>query len=235
MNTPLNRPVTTLYMLASLDGKISTGSSDEFDFDKDLQALQGVKEGLHQYYEIEQTTDLWSFNTGRVLEKIGVNNKKPGSKSKSDVSFAILDNKHLSDDGIAYLCDYLKNVVILTSNPCHPAFKFACGLYKNIYVVYQPTVNFNRFFEIIKEKFRCKAITIQSGGTVNNTLFRQGLIDNIDIVIAPIIVGGKDTPSLCDGESLKTIEDLDKISTLKLKSIDKLENSYIRLRYSVNK
>ena len=27
--------------------------------------IPGLKEGLHQYYEIEQTTDLWSFNTGR--------------------------------------------------------------------------------------------------------------------------------------------------------------------------
>lgn len=44
MNTQLNRPITTLYMLVSLDGKISTGSSDEFDFDKDLLTLQCVEQ-----------------------------------------------------------------------------------------------------------------------------------------------------------------------------------------------
>ena len=62
-------------MLMSVDGKISTGSTDELDMDKDLPGIAGVGEGLHQYYEIEQTTDLWSFNTGRVQAKIVVNEK----------------------------------------------------------------------------------------------------------------------------------------------------------------
>lgn len=55
-----------MFMLMSVDGKISTGSSDELDVDKDFPNITGVKEGLHQYYEFEQMSDLWSFNTGRV-------------------------------------------------------------------------------------------------------------------------------------------------------------------------
>ena len=77
----MERPITTLFMLMSLDGKISTGASDELDVDSDFPTIAGVSEGLHQYYEIEQTTDLWSFNSGRVQAKLGVNSKplKPSS------------------------------------------------------------------------------------------------------------------------------------------------------------
>ena len=64
-----------LYMLMSVDGKISPGASDDLDVDKDFPNIAGLKEGLPQYYEIEQTTDLWSFNTGRVQAKMGVNEK----------------------------------------------------------------------------------------------------------------------------------------------------------------
>ena len=71
----MNRPVTTLFMLMSVDGKISTGAADILDVDKDFPNIAGVREGLHQYYEIEQTTDLWSFNSGRVQAKIGVNTR----------------------------------------------------------------------------------------------------------------------------------------------------------------
>ena len=70
-----DRPITTLFMLMSVDGMISTGASDNLDVDKDFPNIEGLKEGLHQYYEIEQTTDLWSFNTGRVQAKMGVNVK----------------------------------------------------------------------------------------------------------------------------------------------------------------
>ena len=47
----MDRPITTLFMLESLDGKISSGSSDVLDADKDFCRIDGVKEGLHQYYE----------------------------------------------------------------------------------------------------------------------------------------------------------------------------------------
>ena len=57
----------------SLDGKISTGATDGFDMDLDLPRIPGVREGLHQYYDAEQHTDLWSLNTGRVMAKIGAN------------------------------------------------------------------------------------------------------------------------------------------------------------------
>ena len=115
-----NRPITTLFMLMSVDGKISTGATDELDVDKDFPKISGLKEGLHQYYEIEQTTDLWAFNTGRVQEKMGANiNPLP---AKTPVSFVLLDNSHLNENGIKYFCAKSKEFVLITSNPNHPAF-----------------------------------------------------------------------------------------------------------------
>lgn len=43
----MNRPITTLFMLESLDGKINTGNNDNFDVDKDYPKINGVKEGLY--------------------------------------------------------------------------------------------------------------------------------------------------------------------------------------------
>ena len=92
----MNRPITTLFMLESLDGKISTGNNDNLDIDKDFPKIDGVKEGLHQYYEIESNTDYFSLNTGKVMAKIGVNDKKEYHE-KIDVNFIIIDNKpHLN-------------------------------------------------------------------------------------------------------------------------------------------
>lgn len=81
----MKRPITTLFMLMSVDGKISTGATDAFDVDKDFPKIMGVQEGLYQYYEIEQSTDLWSLNSGRVQEKMGVNTKEMPRDRKSVV------------------------------------------------------------------------------------------------------------------------------------------------------
>ena len=48
----MDRPITTLFMLMSVDGKISTGSTDNMDVDKDFPGIPGVAEGLHKYYEV---------------------------------------------------------------------------------------------------------------------------------------------------------------------------------------
>ena len=59
----MDRPITTLFMLMSVDGKISTGAVDELDVDREFPRINGMKEGVYQYYEIEKTTDLWSLNS----------------------------------------------------------------------------------------------------------------------------------------------------------------------------
>ena len=40
----MNRPITTLFMLESLDGKISSGSTDNLDVDKDYPKIDGGKD-----------------------------------------------------------------------------------------------------------------------------------------------------------------------------------------------
>ena len=224
----MDRPVTTLFMLMSVDGKISTGANDELDVDTDFPIIDGLKEGLHQYYEIEQTTDLWAFNTGRVQEKMGVNLKDP--PAKTPVSFVILDNHHLTEKGIQYFCARSKTFVLITSNRSHPAFQVKES---NLNIIFQEKTDLGDAFALLKKKFHCNRLTIQSGGTVNGLLLRQKLFDYVDLVVAPVLIGGRDTSTLIDGNSLVSRKELSALGVLKLTDCTVLEDSYIRLRYKV--
>ncbi len=118
-------------MLMSLDGKISPGASDNLDVDKDFPNIVGLKDGLPQYYEIEQTTDLWSFNMGRVQAKIGVNE-----------------------------------------------------------TAYQEEISLGDALKESKSNYGCDRLTIQSGGTVNGLFLWEKMFDYVDIVVAPVLIGG---------------------------------------------
>ena len=222
----MDRPITTLFMLSSVDGKISTGASDERDVDKDYPKINGVREGLHQYYEIEQTTDLWSFNTGRVQAKLGVN-QKTVPKERLPVSIVLLDNHHLTEHGIRYFCALADTFVLITTNIDHPGFLVSED---NFQIIYQEGLDLEDALQQLKQRFRCERLTIQSGGTVNSLFLRAKLIDFVDIVVAPVLVGGKDTATLIDGKSLTAEEDLQKLGVLELIDCRMLENSYVRLR-----
>ena len=223
-----NRPITTLFMLMSVDGKISPGASDEVDYDKDFPNIEGLKEGLHQYYEIEQTTDLWSFNTGRVQQKMGVNELP--IPAKTPVSFVLLDNSHLTEQGVKYFCARSKNFVVITSNKNHPAFSVSED---NLHIIYQEEQNLEAALVELKEKYGCERLTIQSGGTLNGLFLREKLFDYVDIVVAPVLVGGKDTSTLIDGKSITGTDELNKLGVLKLEKVEALEDSYIRIRYKI--
>lgn len=224
----MDRPVVTLFMLMSVDGKISTGASDDLDVDKDFPKIAGVKEGLHQYYEIEQTTDLWSLNSGRVQAKIGVNRAK--TPDKTPVSFVVIDNRHLTEHGIRYFCALSKEFVLITSNEKHPAFEVE---EENLHIIYQRELSPEDALRRLKREYGCERITLQTGGTLNGLFLREKLIDHIDIVVAPILIGGRDTSTLIDGRSLLSEGELSELGVLRLREFDVLENSYLRLRYEV--
>ncbi len=224
----MDRPITTLFMLMSVDGKISTGATDELDVDKDLPKIAGVSEGLHQYYEIEQTTDLWTLNSGRVQAKIGVNTKE--MPNKTPVSFAVIDNDHLNEHGIKYLCALSKKLVLITTNAKHPAFNVE---ETDLHIILQEVSSLEDALIKLRSGYGCERITIQTGGTLNSLFLRKKLLDHVDIVVAPVLIGGKDTSTLIDGRSLLSESELSKLGVLKLRECVVLENSYLRLRYDV--
>lgn len=223
------RPVTTLFMLSSVDGKITTGSNDSLDFDQDFPNIKGLCEGLYQYYDIQETTDLWSLNSGRVQQKMGVN-EKPLPDHHWDVSFVLLDNSHLNEHGIEYFCALSKEFVLVTSNREHPAFSVKAD---NLHILFYEELRLEEMLCNLYEKFGCEHLTIQSGAELNGAFLREKLFDFIDIVVAPVLVGGKDTAPLIGGKSLVSSDELEKLGVLELLGASVLKNSYLRLKYKV--
>lgn len=231
----LTRPVNTLLILMSLDGKINSGDNDELDVDRDWCKIDGVKEELHQYYEIEKTTDWYSLNTGRVMAKIGVNERKE-KPQKIDCRFSrfiIIDRKpHLTEQGIEYLCGWVEKLLLVTDNKNHPAYKVT-DKFDNLKILYYEKIDLTQMMGDLNKDYGVERITIQSGGTLNCEFLRESLIDYVNIVIAPILVGGSSTNTLIDGKAISTIDELNKLKPLKLMEAHILQDSYVQLKYKV--
>lgn len=229
----LERTETTLCLVISLDGKITTGSTDNLDSDLDWKRIVGVKEGFSQYYKVEQSLGPNYLNSGRVLEKVGFNDKREAPQ-KEPLRFVVVDRKpHLNENGINYLCNWLEKLFVVTNNSEHVGFELK-SRHKNLEIIfYETEIDFHDLLVKLKKKHRIDRITIESGGTLNSVFFRNGLVDHVKIVVAPLIVGGKDTSSLVDGFSLTDQSQLHFLKALKLTEYKKLENSYLLLGYDV--
>ena len=159
---------------------------------------------------------------------MGVNTRE--MPAKTPVSFVLLDNRHLNEHGVRYFCARSERFVLITSNRDHPAF----GVNEdNLHILYQEKVSLKDALTRLKRQFGCERLTVQSGGTVNGLFLREKLFDYVDIVVAPALIGGKDTATLVDGPSLRAKEELSQLGVLRLIEASDLQDSYVRLRYQV--
>jgi 2,5-diamino-6-(ribosylamino)-4(3H)-pyrimidinone 5'-phosphate reductase len=227
-----NRPETTLFLIQSLDGKISTGNVDKRDQEIDFPKIKGIKEGIYQYYEFLFKTERDALISGKVLAKIGVNSCEKADDHK-DVSLIIIDRKsHLTNKGLNYLINSFKSIYIVTNNKNHPAFGLTHIKELNL-IYYLNEINIEDLFLKLKQDYKIEKLSIQSGGTLNAIFLKKKLIDHISLIIAPCLIGGKTTPTLIDGIAPQTNEDLFNIKALKLKKCKALKHSYIFLYYDV--
>jgi 2,5-diamino-6-(ribosylamino)-4(3H)-pyrimidinone 5'-phosphate reductase len=218
----------------SVDGKITSGESDDLDSDRDWKRIHGVKEGLPQYYQIEETIAFNSLNSGRVMAKIGVNTRTTPPEKDVRLTFVIIDRRpHLDEKGVRYLAQRVGKLYLVTNNPAHPAITMLPAL-ENLAVIYYPhEIDLADLLVQLKEKYNLQHLVIESGGTLNAEFIRQGLVDHVRIVVAPLLVGGQATATLMDGPSLQTEADLVNLKALRLRACQILENSYLQLEYDI--
>jgi len=221
----------------SADGKITSGQSDSLDPDWDWKRIHGVKEGLGQYYQIEQTTDLFSLITGKIVAKLRSEEPEIPQGCPDNPPFLnsiIVDSKPwLTSQDLQRSVRNLKHLYLITSNAEHPAFSMQ-GSVDNLTVIHYPEeVDFADLFSKMKQDYGAERVTIQSGGSLNAVLVRAGLVDHILLVVAPLLVRGKTTPTLMDGPSFQTEVELLGLKALELTKCELLEDSYVRLEYDV--
>lgn len=77
--------------------------------------------------------------------------------------------------------------VLITSNKEHPAYNIK---EKNLHIIFQEELSLEDALHELKSLYGCEKLTIQSGGTVNGLFLREKLFDYIDVVVAPVLIGG---------------------------------------------
>ena len=105
----------------------------------------------------------------------------------------------------------------------------------NLSVHLLPAADLSLVLCLLSRQYQVKRLTIQSGGRLNGLFLRQKLIDRVDVIVAPLLVGGDSTPTLVDGAAIRRPEELSLLAPLELEACTVLEHSYLRLQYRVRR
>lgn len=64
-----------------------------------------------------------------------------------------------------------------------------------------------------------RRLGISGGGTINGAFLRAGVVDEISVVLAPLAIGGRTTPTIFDGDNLTSIQQAVRLELIETKPV----------------
>ena len=201
------KPYVILNAAMTLDGKIATrtGSSE----------ISGP-EDLERVHEIRKEVDAIMVGIGTVLaDDPRLTVHKINAKKEDNPIRVVVDNKARTPIDFRILNDDAETVIAVSSicdenNPdCDmEAVARAKEISKKADVFYssKESVDLVEFMEYLSSK-GIETLMLEGGSTLNFSMIRENLIDEVKICIAPMIVGGKDSKTFFDGEGFDYMKD----------------------------
>ncbi len=228
-----SRPHTTLFFPISVDGRITSHDSDELDTTP-WKSNPKIRAALHPLVEFTNP-NIPSVTSGEAMAKIGVNYRQ-GSAKKEAFQLIVIDDQHkLTPQGISYLSNVVTRLFFICTSD-HPAINkpttkdnqlITFSQSSNLeYLIFTHHIDLQRISSVLKAKYQFQKITVHSNVRYNARWLSLGLVDELSVIISPVLVGQHGTPNLID-------TDLSEIVLVKLTDIKQFGIGFVNLRYTV--
>lgn len=90
--------------------------------------------------------------------------------------------------------EYCRDIVVLVSETTPKAYLDYLGDREYDHIVAgRDRVDLRRALELLHERYGCQVVRTDSGGELNSALLQQGLVDELSLVIAPVLAGSGGT------------------------------------------
>ena len=128
---------------------------------------------------------------------------------------------------------YWRDVVVLCSQATPSDYlDYLNGLHITYFISGRDKVDLRAGLEALELKHGVKTVRVDSGGTLNGLLLREGLVDEVSLLLSPALVGGTSSKSSFRAPDLTTP---DGVIPLRLIHAGRLDGDHVWLRYEVLK
>ncbi|RUM49043.1 MAG: 2,5-diamino-6-(ribosylamino)-4(3H)-pyrimidinone 5'-phosphate reductase [Hydrogenothermus sp.] len=199
----MHRPYTIIVSEITIDGKLTLKrgvSSKEImkfmdeEATRYLHQLRAKVDGIMVGAETVRTDN--PYLTVRYVE--GKNPTRIVPSSKADIP---LDANILKPDA---------PTIIVTTEKAPKEKVKALEEKVEVLICGEDNIDLIKMMDLLYQK-GIKNLMVEGGATLNWNLIKLGLVDEIRLIHMPFIVGGKDTPTLVDGEGFSSLEELVKV------------------------
>ncbi len=224
------RPYVVINVAASVDGKIDTrdrrgapisGEQDRERVDALRASVDAVMVGSHTLHDEDPRLTVKS----EALRAERVARGEPENPAK----VAVASHLRLAPD-CRFLTSGPARVILFVPRGLADAPLTARGVVGDVQVLHvgEWRVDLGAAMSTLAE-LGMRRVLVEGGGTLNFELLRLGLVDELQVYVAPLVFGGANAPTLADGEGLSR----DLAIGLAKPSVDAWQDGGVLLRYMV--
>jgi 2,5-diamino-6-(ribosylamino)-4(3H)-pyrimidinone 5'-phosphate reductase len=126
---------------------------------------------------------------------------------------------------------WAEHIALCTKTTPKEYLEYLDKRYINHIIIGDDHVDLKAALELLNEKYGAKTVLLDSGGTLNGVMLRAGLVDEVSLLIHPVLLGGTKPKPFFKSEDFEGTEE---IITLKLMNCEKM-GDLVWLRYEVIK
>lgn len=206
-------------------------------------AINGFPLDLGQYYGITGQYEPGAMLVGSSTAKTGIETYGGSTPEEIESDFImprlreedtrpywVIPDSHGALQGLLHVfrrMEYCKDVVILVTEQTPEAYiKYLLERNYEIIIAGEEHVDFKSALEILNQRYGVKVVLTDSGGALNSILLKQGLADELSLVVTPFLVDNSH-PKL-----FRELDNPDLVISLELIEAQPLENQLL-LRYRI--
>ena len=232
--TGAKRPRVICHMMSSLDGRILT------------EGWPLSPEGRKQYEQVHTTYDPDGWLCGRVtMEQHFAQGVRPDAEiarqyhgapredwvapgEHDSFAFAVDTHGRLAWDTSDIDGDHVVAILAERVSDDYLAFLRKRGV--SYLLAGARDIDLTLALEKIAARFGVETLMLEGGGKINGSMLRDGLVDEVSVLVAPVVDGRIGTPALFDID-----EDRVTPRRIELDSVEKRADGLLWLRYRVQR
>ena len=217
-------PKVIIHNSISVDGSLS---SFEPNMELHYELAGRYKPDIHLIGSNTITAGIELYGDGVPLEE-STDFEKP-KRNKNLPLWVLIDSKGKLE-GMLHTCrrfEMCRNVIVLVSQATPQRYlKYLDERHYDHHCVGRGSVDVRRALQLLSQEYDAKTILTDAGRILGNILLNQGLVDEISLLVHPVIVGKK---------TYSMFSDIRRNLEVTLVKCERLEKQYVWLVYHVKK
>ncbi len=200
----MNKPYVYIVTGVSLDGKISNFKREQSEIatndDRKLPIVSRIRADAVMIggTSIEKDDPKLTLKNEEYTD-IRIRN----GKSKQPITVAVISDAGKIKENGEYLGTDAKKVVFTTERTRNETINKLNNLKDvSVYVLGKSRVDLKKALNVLYN-LGVKELMVEGGGELNFSLLKDDLVDEIDLKVGNLIIGGKNSPTFADGEGFE--------------------------------